>query len=80
MVEAAEAHVSRYAAEFAALVHATGPVTYDYQFLRRELFDAVVKRSWAMAGSLFAYDETTLALDGDDPLGMVVRFQGPAFI
>ena len=49
LVEATEAHVPRYADEFAALVHATGPVTYDYQFLRRELFDEIVKRSWAMA-------------------------------
>ena len=80
IVEATEGHVPRYADEFAALVHATGPVTYDYQFLRRELFDSVVKLSWAMAGTLFAYDETTLALDGDDLLGMVVRFPGPAFI
>ncbi len=80
LVEATEAHVPRYADEFAALVHATGPVTYDYQFLRRELFDEIVKRSWAMAGTLFAYDETTLALDGDELLGMVVRFHGPAFI
>ena len=80
IIEATEAHVPQHADDFAALIHATGPVTYDYQFLRRELFDQLVKRSWATPGTLFAYDETTLALDGDALLGMVVRFRGPAFI
>ena len=65
ITEATEAHVPLHADEFAALIHATGPVTYDYQFLRRELFDQLVKRSWATPGTLFAYDETTLALDCD---------------
>ena len=80
VTQATEAHVARYADEFAELVHATGPVTYDYQFLRRELFDALVKASWATPGSLFAYDETLLALDGDDLLGMMVCFYGPEFL
>ena len=58
ITDATEAHVSNYADEFAELIHATGPVTYDYQFLRRALFDDIVKASWATPGTLFAYDET----------------------
>ena len=80
ITRATEAHVPRYADEFAELIHATGPVTYDYQFVRRELFDRVVKASWRTPGTLFAYDKTTLALDGDELLGMAVAFRGPEFI
>ena len=80
IVEATEAHVAPHANEFAELIHATGPVTYDYQFLRRELFDALIKTSWATPGTLFAYDETSLAFEGDELLGILVRFHGPEFL
>ena len=80
IVEATESHLSKYADEFASLIHATGPVTYDYQFVRRELFDEIVKTSWRTPGSLFSYDETTLALDDDELLGIMVAFRGPEFI
>jgi len=34
----------------------------------------------ATPGTLFAYDETSLALDGEELLGIVVRFHGPEFV
>lgn len=37
VTQATEDHVSKHADAFAELIHATGPVTYDYQFVRREL-------------------------------------------
>ena len=80
IVDATAAHVAQHANDFAALIHATGPVTYDYQFLRRRLFGSLVKSSWATPGTLFAYDETSLALDGEELLGIVVRFHGPEFV
>lgn len=80
IIQATESLVSKYADEFAGLIHATGPVTYDYQFVRRELFDQIVKLSWGTPGTLFAYDETRLAVDGDELLGMVVCFRGPEFL
>ena len=80
IVEATEHHVDQYADEFTELIHATGPVTYDYQFLRHELYGKIVKASWAVPGTLFGYDETTLALDGEELLGILVRFHGPEFI
>ena len=79
IVQATEAHTTRYADEFADLMHATGPVTYDYQFDGRELFDQIVNASWRTPGTLFAYDGTTLALDGDELLGIEVGFHAPEF-
>jgi len=80
IVEATQLHASRYADEVAELVHATGPASYDHQFLRRELFDSMIKASWRAPHTLFGYDEATLALDGDELLGIMIAFQGPEFL
>ena len=79
IIDAKEAHIDRYAGEIPDLMHSTGPVTYDYQFNGRERFDWMVDRSWRMAGTLFAWDGTTLALDGEELLGIEVGFPGPEF-
>ena len=65
--------------EVCELVHNTGPSTYDYQFSSRPVFDRLVGDSWLASGTLFGYDETTLALDGDDLLGIEIGFSGPEF-
>lgn len=69
----------RLAPEIPDLVHATGPVSYDYHFARRGLFDALIKASWLTPGTLFAADTTTVALDGDTLLGIEIGFHGPEF-
>jgi ribosomal protein S18 acetylase RimI-like enzyme len=79
IVNATEAHLAPYADQIADLFHATGPASYDYQFGARDLFDKLINASWASPATLFAYDETTLALDGDELLGIEVGFQGPGF-
>lgn len=79
IVQAAEGHIARFANEFADLMHATGPVTYDYQFDGRKLFDQIVDASWRTQGTLFGYDRTTLALEGDELLGIEVGFHAPEF-
>ena len=57
-----------FANEIPELVWATGPVSYDYHFGNRSLFDAVVLGSWHQDGTLFAADATTLAVkDGEVP-------------
>lgn len=79
IVQASKAHIMQYADTFADLMHATGPMTYDYQFDGRELFDQMVNLSWRTRGTLFAYDGTTLALDGEKLVGIEVGFHGPEF-
>ncbi|MFT4562223.1 MAG: GNAT superfamily N-acetyltransferase [Gammaproteobacteria bacterium] len=79
IVQATTAHLDMFANQFADLMHATGPVTYDYQFNGRELFNHIVDASWREAGTLFAYDGTTLALEGNELVGIEVGFHGPEF-
>ncbi len=79
IIQATEAHTERYADEFADLLYATGPVTYEYQFDGRDLCDEIVKASWRVPGTLFGYDGTRLALDGDELLGIEVGFHAPEF-
>ena len=74
LIQATEAHIAGYADEYCDLIYATGAPSFDYQFPNRDLFNHVVRASWQTAGSLFAYDATTLALDGDELLGIAVGF------
>lgn len=77
IVQATEEHLDRYADQFTDLVWATGPASYGYQFDGRELFDLMVKAAWRVPGTLYSYDCTMLALDGDDLLGLELGFLGP---
>ena len=61
------------------LAHSTGPSTYDYQFGTRAAFDRLVGDSWLAKGTLYGYDVSRLALDGDDLLGIEIGFAGPEF-
>ncbi len=79
IVQADAETAARYASEVAELVHATGPVSYDYHFPKRAIFDAVVERSWRMDGTLFAAEATRMALRGDELLGIEIGFDGPQY-
>lgn len=79
IVQASADLAAQHAAEIGELVHATGPVSYDYHFPQRAVFDNLVKRSWQADGTLFAADATRLAVDGDQLLGVEIGFHGPEF-
>ncbi|MEH6557371.1 MAG: hypothetical protein V7459_05735 [Oceanicoccus sp.] len=51
-----------FANDIPELVWATGPVSYDYHFADRKLFDAIVLGSWHQQGTLFAAEKATLAI------------------
>ncbi|MEM1436967.1 MAG: GNAT family N-acetyltransferase [Pseudomonadota bacterium] len=68
-----------YASQIPELVWATGPVSYDYHFADRALFDAIVLGSWKHDGSLFAADATTLALEGQELMGIEIGMPGPEY-
>ena len=68
-----------YAKDIPDLAYATGPVSYDYHFDNRTLFDAVVSRSWLTPGTLFGADAATLAVEGDELLGLVIAFSGTEY-
>ena len=71
--------IEHHAGEVPALVWSTGPVSYEYHFGRRALFDAVVQASWHTAGTLFGADAATLALGDGALLGLAITMPGPEF-
>jgi ribosomal protein S18 acetylase RimI-like enzyme len=79
IVQADAELAKQYESEIGDLVHATGPVSYDYHFPNRVIFDEIVNRSWHAEGTLFAADATRLALDGEQLLGIEIGFPGPEF-
>lgn len=80
-IEPAAAHADRIAPMIASLVHATGPVSYDYQFgPDRRLLNLMVGQSWRTPQTLFAAAASTVALSQDGaPLGIEIGFDGPDF-
>ncbi len=76
LIQVDQQRAKRYAKEIPDLVYATGPISYEYHFGSRSLFDAVVSRSWLTPGSLFAADAATLAVEGDELLGLMIAFDG----
>ncbi len=79
IMQATEAHAQKWGDEVADLVYETGPTTYEYQFGGREYYDEIVKASWSRAGTLFGYDCTTIAVEGDELLAIEIGFRGPEF-
>ena len=79
IVQATSAHVDQFIDDLPELVHSTGPSAYDYQFIRREYLDPIVRASWAAEGTLFGFDGTRLAVEGDELLGMEIGWPGPEF-
>ena len=67
---------TQFAAEIPQLVHATGPVSYDYHFPKRALFDRVVELSWHKDDSLFAGATTHVAVQNGHLLGIEIGFTG----
>ncbi|MEE2783242.1 MAG: GNAT family N-acetyltransferase [Pseudomonadota bacterium] len=65
--------------EIPELIWATGPVSYDYHFGERSVFDALVIASWHRDGTLFAADATTLAVEDGELAGIEIGMPGPEF-
>lgn len=65
-----------YADDIPELVWSTGPVSYEYHFSTRALFDPVVSSSWHRDGTLFAAEATTLALDDGALMGIEIGMAG----
>ena len=68
-----------HAGDIPELMYATGPVSYDYHFGDRSLFDAVVLASWHADGTLFAADATTLAIEDGELAGIELGMKGDEY-
>ena len=64
---------AQFTDEVVELAYATGSSTYDYQFGSRTVFDRLVGDSWLAEGTLYGYDETVLAIEGDDLAALLLR-------
>ncbi len=77
---ASAANAEKFTPLVPGLVHATGPVSYGYQFGDRPgFFDDFVAASWRTPGTLFAHDVTTLALSDGELAGLEIGCVGSAF-
>ncbi len=79
IVKVTEQQIDDYASEIPDLAHSTGPVSYNYHFGTRALFDTVVLTSWRTPKTLFSWDTTYFAMDQDQVLGFLVTFHAPEF-
>ena len=79
LVEAEGERIERHASDVPKLVWSTGPASYEFHFAGRSLFDALVLRSWRTPGTLFAADATTLAIEGNELMGLAITMKGPEF-
>jgi ribosomal protein S18 acetylase RimI-like enzyme len=68
-----------HVAQIPALILATGPVSYRYQFPRAAFFEDFVGESWRRAGTLFGHDAATLAFEDGALAGVELGFRGPEF-
>ncbi|MFT7685457.1 MAG: ribosomal protein S18 acetylase RimI-like enzyme [Candidatus Azotimanducaceae bacterium] len=79
IIAATEELKDTFSNDIPELVWATGPVSYDYHFADRNLFDAVVLGSWHQNGTLFAADATTLAVENGELMGIEIGMPGSEF-
>jgi len=79
IVQADEVLAEKFADEVAELVYSTGPVSYDYHFADRDLFDAIVLASWQRDGTLFAADATSMAVADGELMGIEIGMPGPEY-
>ncbi len=76
IIAAKEGLEEAHADDIPELVWATGPVSYDYHFADRGLFDAIVLGSWRRDGTLFAADAATLAVEEGALMGIEIGMPG----
>ncbi len=79
LIQAGLSRAQGFVHEIPDLIYATGPVSYDYHFGSRSLFDGLVRRSWLTPGTLFGADAAMLAVEDDNLLGVVIAFRGPEY-
>ncbi len=79
IIAATEDVREQYAHEIPELVWSTGPVSYEYHFADRQLFDAIVLGSWLCDGSLFAADATSMAIVDGQLAGIEIGMPGPEY-
>ena len=77
-IAAAEgARVVEAASHVPALVHATGPHSYNYIFGERRLFDPFIAAAWDAPGNFFSHEQSVLAFEDGAFRGVLISHDGP---
>ena len=71
--------VEQFSADIPKLMWSTGPVSYEYHFGSRGLFDAVALGSWRHRGSLFGFDAATVAVKDGRLMGVEIGINGAEY-
>ena len=69
----------QFSADIPELMWSTGPISYEYHFGTRELFDAVALGSWRHRGSLFGFDAATVAVEDGRFMGVEIGMNGAEY-
>jgi len=70
---------AQFASDIPKLMWSTGPVSHEYHFATRELFDAVILGSWRHNGSLFGFDAAMVAAEDGQLMCIEIGMQGTEF-
>ena len=79
IIPASEDVRGTHAHDIPQLVWDTGPVSYEYHFADRNMFDAIVLGSWHRDGTLFAADATSIAVEEGKLMGIEIGMPGPEY-
>jgi len=77
IVAAEGARVAAAAPYIPDLVHATGPLSYDYIFGGRRLCDAFIAAAWEAPGNFFSHEQSVLAFEDGVFRGVLISHDGP---
>lgn len=67
------------AAQVPDFFYATGPLSYDYQFGDRSLFDPIVAEAWQTPGTLYSFDCAAIIKEHDKVIALLSSFHSPEF-
>lgn len=76
IVKAAGVHAAEAAAYVPDLVLATGPLSYDYIFGGRRLYDPFIAAAWAAPGNFFSHEQSVLAYEDGVFCGVLISHDG----
>lgn len=60
-----------------ALVHATGPLSYDYIFGGLALYQPFMRAAWAAGANFFSHEQSVIAHEDGDFRGVLISHDGP---
>lgn len=77
IVKASGRHAAEAAPHIPDLVRATGPLSYDYIFSGRRLYEPFIAAAWEATGNFFSHEQSVLAYEDGAFRGVLISHDGP---